>query len=115
MEDHPPVLIDGRYPAVEGYRSLSADIQKTVQGPPEAFQTFLHNLHLHAAVVKYPSTEFIPDPFSVYFPRKEWALIYWDDLDLIFVERTPESEEAIQKYEFRHSEPDSDADSGSKV
>ena len=81
-------------------------MNQAIQGPVAGFQTFLQKHQIHAAVVKYPSTEYLPAPFAVYFPRKDWALVYWDDVVLIFVQRLPEFSAVIQQYEFRYSEPD---------
>ena len=59
------------------------------------------------AVVKYPSTAYMPNPFSIYFPRRDWALVYWDDVVLVFVRRLPAYQALIQKEEFSTLEPDS--------
>ncbi len=37
LEEHPPVLIDGRYPAVQGYQHLFPAIQEAMQGTPASF------------------------------------------------------------------------------
>ncbi len=106
LEGKPPVLIDGRYPAVEGYRKLLPEIQRAIQGTPPEFHRFLDHFGIHSAVVKYPSTAFLPAPFSIYFPRREWALIYWDDVVLIFVQRTTPFQTMIRNNEFAAIEPD---------
>jgi hypothetical protein len=108
LEGHPPVLIDGRYPAVLGYRDLWPQMQQAIQGTPADFRRFLNRLDIHGAVVKYPSTAFLPIPYSVYFPRRDWALIYWDDVVLIFVQRQARLEAAIKSYEFKTVQPDAD-------
>jgi hypothetical protein len=108
LEGQPPVLIDGRYPAVEGYQTLWPQMQRAIQGTPAEFRRFLDRLNLHAAVVKYPSTAFLPNPFAVYFPRRDWALIYWDDVVLIFVQRRAPFRSAIRSCEFRLVQPDAD-------
>jgi hypothetical protein len=108
LDGRPPVLIDGRYEAIEGYGHLFPETIKANQGYPHDFHQFLKHLGLHAAVVKYPSTRDLPNPLSLYFPRKQWALIYWDDVVLIFVERIPAFEGFIAQYEFPFIEPDAD-------
>jgi hypothetical protein len=106
LNGKPPALIDGRYPAVAGYRKLLPEIQQAMQGTPNDFHVFLMQKGLHAAVVKYPSTASLPEPFSIYFPREHWALVYWDDLVLVFVERIKEFEPLIKRYEFPLFQPD---------
>ena len=108
LDGQPLVLMDGRYPAVEGYQQLWPQMQQAIQGMPAEFRHFLDRLGIHSAVVKYPSTAFLPAPFSVYFPRRDWALIYWDDVVLIFVQRLPPFKAAIQAHEFRTVQPDAD-------
>jgi len=108
LDGKPPVLIDGRYPAVEGYRELLPAMDKSIQGTPDDFHRFLNRLDIHSAVVAYPSTGFLRRPFALYFPRSQWALLYWDDLVLVFAQRIPPLQNQIQKYEFAGIEPDSD-------
>ena len=81
-------------------------MQAVIQGTPADFHRFLERYHLHCAVLKYPSTRFLPNPFDFYFPRTRWALIYWDDLAMIFVERTPDVQDLIRKNEFQEARPD---------
>ena len=106
FDGRPPDLIDGRYPAVQGYQHLFPEMQAVIQGTPADFHRFLERYHLHCAVLKYPSTRFLPNPFDFYFPRTRWALIYWDDLAMIFVERTPDVQDLIRKNEFQEARPD---------
>jgi hypothetical protein len=110
LEGNPPVLIDGRYPAVQGYQSLFPELQRIIHGTPVDFHRFLKDHDIHCAVVKYPSTQFLPNPFTVYFPRSQWALVYWDDLVLIFVQRLPRFRKTIETGEFRYVQPDADPD-----
>jgi hypothetical protein len=106
FEGNPPVLIDGRIPAVAGYRLLYPKLESAITQPPLEFQNFLNTLGLEAALVNYPSTKYLPSPYAVYFPRSQWALIYWDDLSLIFLRREPKFETVIRKYEFKYVHPD---------
>jgi len=108
LEGSPPDLIDGRYPAVQGYQRLYPRIQEAMHGTPENFHLFLENLHIHCALVKFPKATMSPSPLAPYFPRKDWALIYWDDVALFFVERKPEFQTFIKTYEFQRIEPYTD-------
>ncbi len=108
LEGEPPVLIDGRYPAVEGYRSLFPEMLRATQGPPLDFQRFLTHRNISCAVVKYPAQQQLPSTFRYYFPIQDWALIYWDDVVLCFVRRLPQFQRVLRQYEFAHLDPDAD-------
>jgi hypothetical protein len=107
---NPPVLIDGRLPAVAGYRQLYPQLEAIMQQTPEVFQRFFNRHGLTMAVVNYPTTKFLPCPYLIYFPRSRWALVYWDDRVLIFVRRQRNYQSVIQKYEFTHVFPDANPD-----
>lgn len=52
----------------------------------------------------------VPRPYWVrYFPEKEWALVYWDDTDIIFVRRSAVDRTWIARREFRWVRPDDGA------
>ena len=47
-------------------------------------------------------------PFGAsHFPVDDWALVYFDDLALVFVRRTPANAELIARDEYRHVRPES--------
>jgi hypothetical protein len=101
----PPVLIDGRYPAVDGYEALLADIEAAKKSPA-AWEDFLRRRGLHAVLSTYPEGAPTSAMFDAYFPRARWALVYWDDAALVFLERTPENLPTIRREEFRALSPD---------
>jgi hypothetical protein len=43
---------------------------------------------------------------AAYFPATDWALVYWDDDAMIFVRRTPEHADLIQRRESVALNPD---------
>jgi len=108
MNGNPPILVDGRYPAVQGYRDLLPAMIKANRGTPEDFYHFLDSLNIQCAVLQYPKSQFFHRPFAAYFPRDRWALVYWDDQVLIFLRRLPRFQKQIREYEFAGVEPDSD-------
>jgi len=101
-----PVFIDGRYPAVQGYETVYEQMIQAIQGPPEGWQTFLSTYKITGALVKYADESPLPLPYAAYFPRHDWALVYWDDSALIFLKRIPENKECIRTEEFHVVQPD---------
>ena len=100
-----PVFIDGRYPAVDGYAALYKEMQAAMQGPPAKWQALLDHYAVEGAIIRYPQGSPLPFPFAMYFPRRLWALVYWDDVDLIFLRRNA-NQSCISKYEYRDVQPD---------
>lgn len=49
-------------------------------------------------------------PYAVnHFPRSRWALVYWDDMAMVYVRRSVAAAPLIETYEFRHVYPESAA------
>ena len=46
---------------------------------------------------------------ALWFPKKDWALVYWDDVAMVFVRRSAASPELLDSHEYRVARPD-DAD-----
>jgi len=101
-----PVFIDGRYPAVEGYKPLLTEILHAKYGPPAGWETFLNRYKINTALMKYPEPSPFPSLFDVQFPRKRWALVYWDDTALLFVRRAALPKTPGAGREFRWISPD---------
>ena len=40
------------------------------------------------------------------FQKRDWALVYWDDLAMVFLKRNPRNALTIQKYEYRYLNPE---------
>lgn len=103
----PPVFIDGRISIVDGYDSLVNQIAEA-QRSPKDWEAFLTRYGAAAALVRYPfpSHADVPSMFRAFFPRNHWALVYWDDLSLLFLRRDPANKSVIQQWEFRAIDPD---------
>jgi hypothetical protein len=43
---------------------------------------------------------------EVHFPRPEWALVYWDDVAMVFVNRVGRFKDLAERLEYRHSRPE---------
>jgi len=102
----PAVFIDGRYPAVKGYQQLFHEFNVAKYGGPQHWAEFTDKYGFQAALVKYPINAPYKSTFEVYFPRQKWALVYWDDIGLLFLRRTPEHADIIQEYEYKEIYPD---------
>jgi hypothetical protein len=119
-------LIWRRYPAQvfidsrnEIYGALLRDIAGAMSGP-DAWRALLDRERIDAAFLRYPPTlqkvvytgmdgsrKVAERAFSAaYFPKADWALVYWDDDAMIFVRRTPEHEEMIKRREYVALNPD---------
>jgi hypothetical protein len=101
----PAVFIDGRYPAVAGYAELLAAVEKAKKNPG-AWADALERDGVHAALSTYPEGAPAAAMFDVYFPRPRWALVYWDDASLLFLERVPENLATIRRAEYTAISPD---------
>jgi len=101
----PAVFIDGRNVSVDGYGTLLTEIE-TAKTSPALWEAFLRRDGVHGALTTYPEGAPSYAPFDAYFPRARWALVDWDDVSLLFLERTPENRATIQRAEFKALSPD---------
>jgi len=104
--DTRPVFLDGRFHTVEGYIDLYNQVQHAQTNTPEVWNQFLDQRGIDAALMSYPQDPLLPSVFRLFFPRSRWALIYWDDVALIYVRRLPQFAPYIQKWEFPAIDPD---------
>ncbi len=63
------------------------------QAIPEQWPKIAADFHLNLALV--------PVNDSVFFPRAEWALVFWDDAWCILARRTPDQDALLKKHEYR--------------
>jgi len=110
------VFIDGRN---EIYPDLLQAIHAGMQDV-QLFWELTRRWELDAALLRYPHEGMVvgyPQPGSsrrhvvrswseVFFPRREWALVYWDDTAMIRVRRDAVSAGWLEQNEFRHLNPD---------
>ncbi|NNN04693.1 MAG: hypothetical protein HKL90_02205 [Elusimicrobia bacterium] len=97
------MFIDGRYIFIE----LLSQVDKAYRAPT-AWWRFVAEHEIDLAVVEndglilhYP-WEVIGRPYSVYaWPRKEWALVYWDRDALVLVRRTAVQKGWLAAHEFK--------------
>jgi hypothetical protein len=43
---------------------------------------------------------------ALFFPRERFALVYWDDVAMIFLRRTPERADLLNQEEYRYVHPE---------
>ncbi len=111
------VFIDGRN---EIYPALMHEIAASMNGS-QAWNELLDRHDIDSAFLRYPPTlqkvvyaaegdrEPVEDlrAFSAaYFPKGEWALVYWDDDAMIYLRRTPNYQDVIARLEYRSFHPD---------
>ncbi len=102
---HPPVFIDGRYPAVEGYKPLLREITEASSGPTR-WNQFLDRYNIQTALVKYYWESPRPSVYEAIFPRQKWALVYWDDDGCLFLRRGKRNQAVIARRQFLTVWPD---------
>jgi hypothetical protein len=113
------VYCDGRYLFHDLLFHLSVAVQSA-----DTWQKFLNSQGLNAALMPNLSwhvltTRIYPDKttrkfqrpwYLLFMPRKQWALVYWDDKALFFVKRGAVPVSWIQRHEYRFWHPyDTDA------
>lgn len=101
-----PVFIDGRCPMVEGYGELVKSINKAKRGPSGGWENFLGLYGVRGALMDYPKSRDGSSIFKSYFPRERWALVYWDDICMLFLRRGVGNDGIIDLNEFKNLFPD---------
>jgi len=78
-----------RWPFISGgwISALRREIREAQNGPPSSWQAFLDRYQLTAALVKYPAPVVGRSTYAAYFRKSLWALVYWDDLCLLYLRR----------------------------
>ncbi|MFQ5851211.1 MAG: tetratricopeptide repeat protein [Candidatus Binatia bacterium] len=102
-----------RIPIVDGRghvsRRLLEEIKTTARFMPSRLEQLQATYGFDVAVLDYPvGTEAfkgqVPDvDFGLASP--DWALVYWDDLSLVYLRRTDAFAKIIQQDEYRHVKP----------
>jgi len=112
----PGAFIDGRLGNVEGYDEVLDQIL-AAQRTAELWNALMDRYGISTAMVRYPfpSHSHETSLFRRYFPRQRWALVYWDDLGLVFVRRLPANRDLIARHEFKVVEPDATLESVSDI
>jgi len=108
------VFLDDRN---EIHEPLLSEIYSVFQrSDPGAWQQMLDRYGVETALLRYnpPFTVARPDGqvigrrgFStLWFPAKRWALVYWDDVAMVFVDRKSADDAKLREHEYLHIRPD---------
>ena len=87
------------------------------------WKAFLERYHVDVPIMEniprwMPTTRILPDGrkvelrrpyYTVYFPKARWALVYWDDKALIFVDRDSADADWLSEHEYKLALPFDDA------
>ena len=74
----------------------------------ERWQALVGKYGIDFALVRYPeSTAPTPDRSleTLAFERQEWALVYFDDIVVVYVRRNGKNDRVVQRYEIRSVQP----------
>lgn len=105
------VFIDNRE---EPYYTLLDELRAAMRSPA-TFAEHLDHWRINTAVTRYTSSPFVvagPDGTRVergwpfYFEPRRWALVYWDDVALVFVRRSAVDDEFLARIEVKDFNPD---------
>ncbi|MCB4756548.1 MAG: hypothetical protein LHV69_05895 [Elusimicrobia bacterium] len=109
------VFMDGRYlfyPLLVEQNRLNYELSSGIQR--SHWPAYLEKNSVSYAIVRYPALRirYINDDpgfcltnINAMFPRSQYALVYWDDLDLVFLKRTKENAALINRTEYQHLWP----------
>ncbi|MBI4370844.1 MAG: hypothetical protein HY552_00955 [Elusimicrobia bacterium] len=112
-----PVFGDGRYL----FHGQNAAFQAALESPADLaaflgkerldglfvrrFRSFIEGVRVHPDGSRVP----VRRPWYLAFlPRERWALVYWDDLALVFVDRAKVAPAWLSAHEYRWWRPDDD-------
>lgn len=106
------IFIDGRD---DIYASLWKRLNRAVKNHAEWSQ-LINEFKISHTLLRYTNQMekvILPDgkitwrPFGVnHFPPDQWALIYWDDLSMVHLRRSPTHQRVIDQYEYKHIFPE---------
>jgi tetratricopeptide (TPR) repeat protein len=101
-----------RIPIIDGRGRVPGDLLdeiKVATSDASALDRLVTTYGFDVAIVDYPAD---PSVFRYEVPdldlgltSPEWALVYWDDLSLVYVRRTEALEKIIERNEYRHVKP----------
>ncbi|MBU1356454.1 MAG: tetratricopeptide repeat protein [Candidatus Edwardsbacteria bacterium] len=95
-----PVFIDGR---MAPFRYVLEDYISIIKGDT----ALMNKYDLDLALLRYPrSGKSLSSRLHGYFSgSSQWALVYWDDICLVFARRTDRYKGRIAKYEYKYLNP----------
>lgn len=100
-----PVSVDPReLPFLPWLRELNAARE---QGSVSAFERFHDKYGVNTILSDLPLPDLIPgvgfiDSHASFAPKKDWALVFFDDASLVYLRRIPEHKKIIQEHEYKY-------------
>jgi len=98
------IFIDGR--AFPYYGEIFETYWKNFENT-EVWEETVRKYNITVALMTLPHTDgrIVYNDSSRMFPKEGWALVYYDDISMIYVKRIEESSDAINKYEYKIINP----------
>lgn len=101
-----PLFVDTRETMYDGLQGAILDAFHS----PAATQRILERYAVSTTLVPIPKTEKIGDLgfrdlIEEYTPSDQWALVYFDDISIVVVRRTPEHAALVAQHEYRLLRP----------
>lgn len=86
-------------------RSVMMDIQG--RGQKVSWNSIVKKYGIDYALMQYSEEIYPGSPGGERtLPRRDWALVFWDDSGMVYLERTPKWEALIRQYEYAFVQPD---------
>jgi hypothetical protein len=121
-------LIGRYYPPVQPFiddrNEIHEDLLKEMweidqASSPRRWQGLMDRYDIHTALLRYHEPLRVLTPSgeelgyrgytALWFPQKRWALVYWDDIAMVFVDRTKARWDLIENLEYHWVRPDDSA------
>lgn len=101
------IFFDGRHI----FYDLLTEDNASRRGGPGIFAKYLNKYRVDYVMIKYPEINKNINGINrsilpFYFPKEKWALVYWDDLVLVYLKREAKYAKLINEYEFVYFNPD---------
>jgi hypothetical protein len=112
------VFGDGRYLFASQLPEINEALTSAESVADFAERYALDGFLIRRLITKFPSTRLYPDGktrsfdrpwYLTYMPRQKWALVYWDDQALVFVDRAKAPAAWLAAHEYRWTFPGDDA------
>jgi hypothetical protein len=97
-----PVSLDGREHPFEAFR----DEMRRAEQSPAAYAAFLREHDINTVLTTIPKTAYDPrfgfvDGRERLLPSSEWAEVFFDDVSVVYLRRTPDHASVIAEHEHR--------------
>jgi hypothetical protein len=96
-----PVAVDGRGTP---FQNFIREMQEAISRG--RYSSFLNKYKINLVLESLPATNFdkangFLDHYQVFYPRSEWALVYFDNASVVYLRRIPEHAKIIERHEYQ--------------